>query len=120
MNSDANTRDVANAKDAGTATKEPRRSTKAKLKELIVEYGWIALLTWLGIFGLTWSGFAIGLMLGLDVESTAGNAGIVASAYAATQLTKPIRIIATFALTPVIARVVGRMRGRKAAPDEAG
>lgn len=93
---------------------------KARLKQLFDEYGTVALVVWFTIFGLTVAGFYVALSRGMDVGADAGtvsSAGLLGTAYLLTQGTKPVRILATLALTPAVAKVVGR---RKAAPVDAG
>jgi len=90
---------------------------KDRLEALLAEYGKVALLTYFAIFALVFAGFAIAISLGVHVESASGTAGTLGAAYVATKLTQPIRIIATLALTPLLARLV-KMVGRKPAPPE--
>jgi hypothetical protein len=86
-----------------------------KLENLLTQYGATAFVTWFVIFGLVFAGFAVAIKSGFQVESGAGSAGTLGAAYVATQLTKPIRIAATLVLTPVVARVVKRLRGKPSA-----
>ena len=88
---------------------------KARLEALLEEYGKVALFTYFAIFVLVFAGFAIAISLGVQVESASGTAGTLGAAYVATKLTQPIRIIATVALTPVLARLV-KLVGRKPPP----
>jgi len=76
-------------------------------------YGWVAICVWFAIFGLTIGGFYIGIDRGLSVESGSGQTGALALAYVATQGTKPLRIVATLVLTPVVARLMGQKAGSK-------
>lgn len=71
-------------------------------------YGPYALVTWFVIFGVTLAGFGVAISLGFKPEGVAGNTGTWLAAYAATQVTKPIRIVMTLALTPLIAKVFRR------------
>ena len=80
-----------------------------RLKTLFVEYGQLALVTYLVIFALVLVGFGVAIKMGAGVESAAGWAGTMGGAYAATKLTQPLRILATLVLTPVVARVVRRV-----------
>lgn len=89
----------------------------ARLKALFVEYGTIGMMTWFGIFALTWAGFATVLALGFELESASSSAGILGAAYVATQLTKPLRIAATILLTPAVAKIWYRFRPRTDAAD---
>ena len=45
------------------------------------------------------------------VEGTVAQAGVLGAAYVATKATQPLRILATLALTPLIARLVRRGKG---------
>jgi hypothetical protein len=89
------------------------RALKARYSALVDAYGRVAVGTWFGIFGLTLGGFSIAIEAGFRPEGATAGAGTLAMAYAATQLTKPVRIFATLALTPLVARWLGR---RPAAP----
>jgi hypothetical protein len=101
---------------------EPPPKKKAawrlKLEALIAEYGTAALLTWFGIFGLTWLGFVIVITLGFEVKSGGEGTGVVAIAYLATQAAKPLRLAATIALTPVVVKVWHRFFPPKAKDEE--
>ncbi len=86
-----------------------------KIKELAAEYGSWAVGIYLSIFALVISGFAIAIKLGFDPEGTTGNLGTLGAAWLATKATQPLRIAATVALTPLLAKLFGR----KAASEEA-
>jgi len=96
-----------------------------RLKQLLAEYGRVALGTYLAIFVLALGGFALALSQGLELASLdlggAGNAGVFAGAYVATKLIQPARIAATLALTPIVAAVLRRTTrpGRAARPEPA-
>ncbi len=110
--------------------KAPKLSFKEKFMGFVKEYGPIAFVTWFGIFALTWGGFILAIRFGLDVgrgavEHSAGGGaaetgGVIAGAYVATQLAKPIRAVATFALTPALARAWRRVRGTSVDSADAG
>ncbi len=85
---------------------------KERLKALLAEYGMVALWTYLVLFGLVLCGFAVAIAAGVKVESAQGHAGVLAGAWVATKLTQPLRILATLALTPIVARIAERLRGR--------
>ena len=98
---------------------------RARYRALVETYGKVAISVWFSIFGLTWLGFYLALTLGVDLSAAlrtaaeslgrdpeawgalGGGAGRVGIAYAASQLTKPLRVLLTLALTPPIARKVG-------------
>ena len=95
---------------------------KKKLEELLAEYGTIAFIVYFTIFGLTITGFAMAIKAGVEVESAAGTTGVWGAAWLATKLTQPLRIGATFVLTPFVAAVWHRTpwgRRRKAAREAA-
>lgn len=92
---------------------------KERLKSLLAEYGRVAIWTYFILFGLTLSGFAVAIAAGVRVESTQGQAGVLGAAYVATKLTQPLRIGATLALTPLVARLAQRVRRSKARDGEA-
>lgn len=90
---------------------------RARLEGLVTTYGPVAVGVWLALFGLTWAGFALAIHFGLEVESAAGNASTALAAYVATQVTKPLRVVITVALTPLAARLIGR-KVTAGGPDE--
>ena len=92
--------------------------TRQKLKDLLAEYGRMALVTYVAVLLIVFAGFALAIAWGVRVESAAGGTGLLGAAYVATKLTQPIRIAATLALTPIVARVVRRFR-RSNVPDAA-
>ena len=93
--------------------------TGDKLKELLAEYGKVALVTYFAIFLLVLSGFALAIVWGFEVESAATGTGVLGAAWIATKLTQPIRIAGTLALTPIIARIFRRSRKDKATDRDA-
>ena len=88
------------------------KTLKGRWKDMLEEYGKVALVVWFTIFGLVFAGFVIAIEQGFQPEGVEA-AGSWAMAYAATQLTKPLRIMAVLFLTPIVARI---WRGRPAAP----
>ena len=87
---------------------------KARLQKLLVDYGPVAVVVYFAIFFFTLGGFALALSHGFHTNSTAGKAGILGAAYLATQGVKPLRFLATFALTPLVAQTWRRIRGKPA------
>jgi hypothetical protein len=81
------------------------------LQQILAEYGTVALVVYLVIFFAVLFGFWTAIQMGWR-ESTAGSAGSFAAAYIATKLTQPLRIGATLLLTPIVARVLDRLRPR--------
>ena len=82
-----------------------RPSLKQRLEALLREYGSVAVGTYLALFGLTLAGFALAIGVGVEVEAASDGAGTLFAAWVATKLTQPVRILATLALTPLIARL---------------
>jgi hypothetical protein len=92
---------------------------KERLKNLLAEYGRLALYVYLAIFAIVLAGFALAIQTGISVESTAGKAGIWGAAWVATKVTQPLRILATLALTPLVAQLLKRRKAPKdTAPPE--
>jgi len=83
-----------------------------RLEKLLAEYGKVALVTYLVLFGLVLFGFcvAIAFGIGIKVESATGGIGTLGAAYVATKLTQPLRIGATVVLTPIFARALAAMK----------
>jgi hypothetical protein len=89
-----------------------------RLKTMLNEYGPVALYTYLAVFALVLVGFTVSIRTGFQVEGAAAGAGTLAAAYVATKVTQPLRIAATLALTPIVARVLRSRRSRRT-PDAA-
>jgi len=87
---------------------------RERLKNLLAEYGKLALYVYLAIFVVVLAGFALAIQMGIRVESVAGKAGVWGAAWLATKVTQPLRILATLALTPLLAQL---LRRRKRAND---
>ena len=90
------------------------------LKRLLVEYGIVALLVYITIFLLVWLSFWAAIRLGWEPTTVVENAGIWFVAYLATKVTLPLRMIATLALTPLIAELYERITRRPAVADAKG
>jgi hypothetical protein len=90
---------------------------KKTVQNLLTEYGTVALIVYFVIFFAVLGGFWLGIRFGWRPTSAAGSAGTLAAAYVATKLTQPIRIAATVVITPVVAKIYERVRGRSAAPN---
>jgi len=88
------------------------RTLRERLKDLLVEYGSLALWVYFGLFAVVLVGFVVAIQSGVKVESAAGTAGTLGAAYLATKVTQPLRILGTLVLTPVIVRIVRRVKHR--------
>ncbi|WP_342378088.1 FAM210 family protein [Myxococcus stipitatus] len=87
-----------------TASAE-KPSLMARFKNLMLEYGPVAIVTNFALLGLMLAGFYVAIELGFQPSSAGAKAGTLAAAYAATQVVKPLRFAAVFVLTPLIARI---------------
>jgi hypothetical protein len=101
----------AKAAQADASGKPPGR-----LQQMLVEYGAIGIITLLSLSALTYTGFAVAFMMGFEVEGAGETAGALGAAAAGWALTKPIRIPLAIALTPIVAAVWHRLRGKKLPP----
>jgi hypothetical protein len=88
-------------------------SSFARFRELILEYGIIALIVHYIIFAIVIVGFWLAIRSGWRSTSAAGTAGTWGAAYIAAKITQPLRIIATLAITPFVARAYERITGKK-------
>lgn len=102
-----------------------------RFKAFINEYGTIAIATWFAIFFGTWAAFAALLSAGLDLGGWMSEGegsgwlwglvkdwGPIGLAYVPTQLVKPFRAAATFAITPVVHKVLYGKLGPREKTDE--
>jgi len=80
------------------------------LKEIAAEYGAVAVVVYLAIFAVVLLGSWAAIHLGWKPSGVRGGVGTFTAAYIATKLTQPLRIAATLALTPVVARAYERLR----------
>lgn len=74
-------------------------------KEVLAEYGPIALGVYFAIFFLVLGGAWAAIAFGWQPRGAAAGVGTFAAAYIFTKLTQPVRIAATLALTPIVARL---------------
>lgn len=80
-----------------------------RLKALVDAYGPVALVLYLSIFALTITGAAVAIrFFGWQPEGVAGTGGLLFVAWASAKALQPLRILLTLALTPLVARLVGR------------
>jgi len=89
---------------------------KINFKELLAEYGRVAITVYLVLFAATLVGSWMAIRMGWRTTGAAGSAGTLAAAYIATKLTQPIRLAATLVLTPLVAKAhewITRGRGRR-------
>jgi hypothetical protein len=91
---------------------------KARLQKVLAEYGKVALYTYLALSLLAITGFSIAIGLGVAPSSATGTFGVIVAGWAAAKATMPLRILATLALTPLIATLVRRITKRKTPATE--
>jgi hypothetical protein len=89
----------------------------SRLKELLEDYGTVAIYTYFAIFVVVLGAFVVAIKMGIRAESTAGELGILGSAWLATKVTQPLRIAASIALTPVVVRFL-RLRKKPVASKQ--
>jgi len=85
-----------------------------RFRDLLLEYGVIALIVHYVIFALVIVGFWAAIRAGWEPTTTVASVGSWTAAYIATKVTQPLRIVATLAITPFIARIYERMTGKSA------
>ena len=88
-------------------------AVKKTIQKLLAEYGTVAVVVYFVIFFAVLGAFWLAIRLGWQPTSAAGSVGTFAAAYIATKLTQPLRIAATLVITPFIAKLYERMRGRE-------
>ncbi len=92
-----------------------------RFRNLFVEYGVIAVVVHYVIFAAVIVGFWAAIRAGWQPTNAAASVGTWTAAYLATKVTQPLRIVATLAVTPFIAkiyeRVTGRGVGQKSSPS---
>ena len=85
-------------------------SLKTRLDDLLKEYGPVAIVIYLVLFVLTVAGFATAIRMGVRMEGAPAGASTLLAAWLLAKATQPVRILATLALTPLVARVVRKFR----------
>jgi hypothetical protein len=83
---------------------------KKTLKEILAEYGTIAVVVYLVLFALVFVGSYFAIRFGWKTDSTAGTAGIWTAAYIVTKITQPLRIAATVILSAFAGKLIDRRR----------
>jgi hypothetical protein len=98
-------------------TKAGWADLKLRYQTLLTEYGYGAFGVWFTVFFATWFGFYVAIQNGMNLEGAAASAGTIGGAYVATQATKPIRLVITLVLTPVIVGGWRKFRGHPPVSD---
>ncbi len=81
---------------------------RLRYEALLKEYGAIALGVYFVLFVSSIAMFYVLIELGVEVTEPVGEVGKIGAAYAATKVLQPVRIVATLALTPLVARFIRR------------
>jgi hypothetical protein len=79
------------------------------LKDILAEYGAIAVVVYLVLFTVVLVGSYFAIRMGWTPASNAGRAGAWTAAYIVTKISQPLRIGATV----VIATFIGRIRDKR-------
>ena len=120
---------VLAAEAAADEGAEPKIGKGAQAKELLKRYGSAYLITSITLslisfgfcYALVNAGVDIGGLLqkvGLEVTTTSEKVGTVAVAYAAHKAASPIRFPPTVALTPIVAKALGKSTEDNTEDDE--
>lgn len=83
---------------------------KERLSAHFAEYGKFALYTYLTLSLLAIAGFSVAIGLGMAPSSATGVIGTIGAGWLAAKATMPLRILATLALTPLVAMLWRRLR----------
>jgi uncharacterized membrane protein len=82
------------------------------LKNILAEYGMIAVVVYLSLFTIVFVGSYFAIRLGWTPGSAAGQAGAWTAAYLVTKVAQPLRIAATVLITTFVGKL---WENRKAA-----
>jgi hypothetical protein len=96
----------------------PRLPLKERLKKQFTEYPRIAIITYLTLSILSIVAFSIAIGMGAQPSTATGTLGVIGAGWVAAKALMPLRILATLALTPMIAAVVGRFKKPAPADEE--
>ncbi len=88
------------------------------LKNILAEYGAIAVFIYLTLFAIVFVGAYFAIRLGWNPSSSAGNAGAWTAAYIVTKITQPLRIGATVLMTTFVGKMLDRKKNLKAGQVE--
>ena len=87
-------------------------AAKLSWRERLQEYGAVGVVTYLCVSVLVYTGFVVAIFAGIEVEGIVGESTVWFAAWVGLKITQPIRIAAVLALTPLIAALWHRVRGR--------
>lgn len=83
------------------------------LKNVLAEYGAIAVVVYLALFTLIFVGSYFAIRLGWTPGSAAGQAGAWTAAYLVTKIAQPLRIAATVLITTFIGKLLEKRKVRR-------
>jgi hypothetical protein len=89
-------------------------STRERLEALLKQYGATAAVVYFSLFFLVIAAFAAAIHFGFKPQTATGVSGTLLGAWLAAKATQLPRIAATLALTPIVAKLVERVRGQRA------
>ena len=86
------------------------------LKNILAEYGAIAVVVYLALFTLVFVGSYFAIRLGWTPGSVAGQAGAWTAAYVVTKIAQPLRIAGTVLITTFVGKLWENRKTRRS-PD---
>lgn len=86
------------------------------LKNILAEYGAIAVVVYLALFTVVFVGSYFAIRLGWTPGSAAGQAGAWTAAYVVTKIAQPLRIAATVLITTFLGKLWENRKARRT-PD---
>ncbi len=95
-----------------TSATKARSPLMRRLEEFARRYGPLAFVVHWVIFFICLGTFMLLIRAGFQVEGAAGAAGTFAGAYVACQVIKIPRFAATFVLTPLLDKLIRRLRNK--------
>lgn len=95
-----------------------KRPLKQRLADHFAEYGKFAIYTYLALSLLAIAGFSIAIGMGLAPSSASGVIGTIGAGWLAAKATMPLRILATLALTPLVAMLWRKWRPPSSEADD--
>ena len=101
----------------GPFTVPPPPPVRKTVQNLLAEYGSVAVVVYFAIFFAVLFGFWAAIRFGWRTEGAAASVGTLTAAYIATKLTQPLRIAATLALTPLVAKAYERITKKPRTPS---